>query len=43
MEEKLNIEGIKKMLERKDLDAKLKRALEEKLKALKDNESINKR
>lgn len=42
MEAKLNIEGIKKMLERKDLDSKLRRSLEDKLKVLKDNKTINK-
>ena len=42
MEAKLNTEGIKKMLERKDLDSKLRRSLEDKLKALKDNKTINK-
>ena len=40
MTEKINIEGIKKMLERKDLDAKLRSELERKLKQLENDTTI---
>lgn len=40
MTEKLNIEGIKKMLERKDLEPKLRYELERKLKQLENDTTI---
>lgn len=40
MTEKINIEGIKKMLERKDLDPKLRSELERKLKQLENDTTI---
>ena len=40
MEAKLNTEGIKKMLERKDLEPKLRTELERKLKQLENDTTI---
>lgn len=40
MTEKLNLDGIKKMLERKDLDLKLRSELERKLKQLENDTTI---
>lgn len=40
MEAKLNIEGIKKMLERKDLEPRLRTELERKLKQLENDTTI---
>lgn len=40
MTEKLNTEGIKKMLERKDLEPRLRTELERKLKQLENDTTI---
>lgn len=40
MEEKINTEGIKKMLERKDLEPRLRTELERKLKQLENDTTV---
>lgn len=40
MAEKINIEGIKKMLERKDLEPRLRTELERKLKQLENDSTV---